>query len=56
MTIKAKQKNGVESFEIDIESSRIDQLMDIFGDDLTNLANHLNLMDDRMVLLNPKYD
>jgi len=29
--------------------------MDVFSGDFHHLANHLKLMNDRMVLVNPKY-
>lgn len=57
ITIGARQiVGGHETFEIDIEASRVGQLMDLFGGDFVHLGNHLKLMNDRMVLVNPKYD
>lgn len=31
------------------------QLMDVFQNDLRSLADHLKIMDERMVLVNPKF-
>lgn len=47
--------NGPESFIIEIENIRVQQLMDVFSGDYHHLANHLKLMNDRMVLVNPKF-
>ena len=56
ITIAAKQMvGGHETFDIDIEAGRVDQLMELFGGDFVHLGNHLKLMNDRMVLVNPKY-
>jgi hypothetical protein len=40
---------------IEIENVRVNQLMEVFSGDFHHLANHLKLMNDRMVLVNPKY-
>jgi hypothetical protein len=43
-------------FEIEIESRRVDPLMRLFNNELEGVAEHLKLMNDRMVLVNPKFD
>lgn len=53
--ITAMNLNGPESFIIEIESMRVQQLMDVFLGEYSHLANHLKLMNDRMVLVNPKF-
>lgn len=55
LVITANQINGNESFVIEIEASRVPQLMDVFQGDLESLATHLKLMNERMVLVNPKF-
>ena len=55
MVITAIHVGGPESFVIEIEGSRVSQLMDVFGGDYQHLSNHLKLMNDRMVLVNPKF-
>lgn len=34
----------------------MDPLMRLFGNELEGVAEHLKLMNDRMVLVNPKFD
>ena len=55
LIISATHTAGPESFVIDIESDRINKLMEVFQGDFFHLANHLKLMNDRMVLVNPKF-
>lgn len=55
MTIQASQINGYEGFEINIENEKIQALMQLFEGDFNYLANHLKLMEDKMVLFNPKF-
>lgn len=55
LVITATQINGNESFVIEIEGARVPQLMDVFQNDLRALADHLKIMDERMVLVNPKF-
>ena len=47
--------NGPEYFEIVIEKMKVKELLDVFCGDYQHLANHLKLMNDRMVLVNPKF-
>lgn len=56
MVITAIHLGGPESFVIEIESTRVVQLMEVFSGDLNHLSNHLKLMNDRMVLVNPKFN
>lgn len=46
---------GPESFLIEIERSRLQHLLQVFQDDYGYLAKHLRLMNERMVLVNPKF-
>jgi hypothetical protein len=55
MIINATHTDGPESFVIEIEPVRIKKLMDVFEGDLHHLSNHLKLMNERMVLVNPKF-
>lgn len=45
-----------QEFEIEIESRRVDPLLRLFNNELEGVAEHLKLMNDRMVLVNPKFD
>ena len=40
---------------IEIGPDRITKLMEVFQGDFHHLANHLKLMNERMVLVNPKF-
>ena len=55
MIITATHIEGPESFVIEIGPERINKLMDVFSGDFHHLANHLKLMNERMVLVNPKF-
>jgi hypothetical protein len=46
---------GHESYIIEIERDRVGPLMEVFNNDYRLLANHLKLMNDRMVLVNPRF-
>ena len=54
--ITASNINGPEQFVIDIEQARVSQLLEIFNADYKHLCSHLKLMNDRMVLVNPKFE
>ena len=41
---------------IEIEKERVSALMDVCGSDYRSLAEHLRLMQDRMVLINPRFE
>ena len=45
--------DGPESFIIEIEKSKVEGLLHEFEGDLSLLAQHLKLMNKRMVLINP---
>jgi hypothetical protein len=55
LIITANQINGSDQFVIEIESNRVSTLLDVFSGDFHHLANHLKILDNRMVLVNPKY-
>jgi hypothetical protein len=40
---------------IEIAPERVTKLMEVFQGDFHHLANHLKLMNERMVLVNPKF-
>ena len=44
---------GPESFIIEIEREKVEGLLNEFDGDLSWLAQHLKLMNKRMVLINP---
>jgi hypothetical protein len=47
---------GSETYDIDIEAGKVSQLLTLFGGDLVQVANYLKLQENRMILMNPKYD
>ena len=47
---------GPESFIIEIEKEKVEGLLNEFDGDLSWLAQHLKLMNKRMVLINPVSD
>lgn len=55
LIITASNSEGPESFVIEIGPDRITKLMEVFQGDFHHLANHLKLMNERMVLVNPKF-
>lgn len=56
MIIDAKQLiGGNETFQIEIASDKVAPLMTLFEDDYVYLGNQLQIMDYRMVLINPKF-
>lgn len=44
-----------DSFIIEIEKSKVEHLLSEFQSDYFEMANHLKIMNKRMVLLNPKF-
>lgn len=46
---------GPESFVIEIEKSKVPMLLREFNNDPSKLAQHLKIMNNRMVLLNPRF-
>jgi hypothetical protein len=46
---------GPESFVIEIEKGKVPLLLNEFRNDASTLACHLKLMNNRMVLLNPRF-
>lgn len=46
---------GPESYVIEIEAEKVQSLLDEFHGDASLLATHLRIMNNRMVLLNPKF-
>lgn len=46
---------GPESYVIEIESDKVQGLLDEFQGDSGLLTSHLRIMNNRMVLLNPKF-
>jgi len=55
LLINATHLEGPETFVIEIEPERVQKLMDVFDGDLYHLSSHLKLMNERMVLVNPKF-
>ena len=53
LVISAQHIGGPESFIIEIEKGKVESLLAEFDGDLTYLAQHLKLMNKRMVLINP---
>ena len=53
LVISAQKMDGPESFIIEIEKTKVDILLQEFEGDLSLLAQHLKLMNKRMVLINP---
>lgn len=46
---------GPESFVIEIEPQKVAVLLNEFQNDAALLASHLKIMNNRMVLLNPRF-
>ncbi len=46
---------GPESFVIEIEKEKVPMLLNEFRNDASSLAAHLKIMNNRMVLLNPRF-
>lgn len=54
--ITANQIGGTESFVIEIENSKVAQLMEVFAGEFDQLIDHLKILNDRMVLVNPRFN
>ena len=46
---------GSEQFVIEIDKTKIEQLMQLFELDYDFLVDHLKVIDNKMVLVNPRY-
>lgn len=55
LVISAQHMELPDSFIIEIENSKVDHLISEFGNDFGLMAQHLKIMNKRMVLLNPKF-
>jgi len=55
MVITANQLGGTESYIIEIEGAKVAQLMDVFEGQFDGLIDHLKILNDRMVLVNPRF-
>jgi len=44
-----------DTYTIDIESKKVPQLLSVFDGSFKNLAQFLQKVDDKMVLVNPNY-
>lgn len=53
MIISAYHQELNDSFVIEISESKVHQLVNEFGGDYSLMAEHLKIMNKRMVLLNP---
>ena len=51
--ISAQHLELPDSFIIEIESMKVQHLINEFGNDFANMATFLKIMNKRMVLLNP---
>jgi hypothetical protein len=53
LVISAQHTEMPDSFIIEIESSKVQHLISEFSNDFVMMAEHLKIMNKRMVLLNP---
>lgn len=53
LVISAQHLELPDSFIIEIESMKVQHLINEFGNDFANMATFLKIMNKRMVLLNP---
>lgn len=53
LVISAQHTELPDSFIIEIEFSKVDHLINEFNNDFSLMADHLKIMNKRMVLLNP---
>ena len=53
LVISAQHEELPDSFIIEIEAAKVDHLVNEFGQQYDVMANHLKIMNKRMVLLNP---
>lgn len=54
LLITAQNAIGPESYVIEIEKAKVPILMNEFGNEASLLADHLKILNNRMVLLNPR--
>ena len=55
LIIASQHEARNDSFIIEIQENRVDQLCNEFSNDFQLMAEHLKIMNKRMVLLNPKF-
>ena len=55
LVISAQHEDLPDSFIIEIEAAKVQHLLSEFMNDFSLMANHLKIMNKRMVLLNPKF-
>jgi hypothetical protein len=55
LVISSQHIDRPESYIIEIEASKVDNLLNEFSSDFMKMASHLKIMNKRMVLLNPKF-
>ena len=55
LVISAQHEDLPDSFIIEIEAGKVQHLLNEFSNDFSLMANHLKIMNKRMVLLNPKF-
>jgi len=55
LVISAQHVEQPDSFIIEIESQKVNNLVNEFNNDFVLMANHLKIMNKRLVLLNPKF-
>ena len=53
LVISAQHMELPDSFIIDIENDKVNHLLSEFHNEFETMANHLKIMNKRMVLLNP---
>ena len=53
LVISAQHTEQPDSFIIEIENSKVEHLINEFSNDFFMMADHLKIMNKRMVLLNP---
>jgi len=53
--ISAQHEDLPDSFIIEIEAAKVQHLLNEFQNDFNLMADHLKIMNKRMVLLNPKF-
>ena len=53
LVISAQHEDLPDSFIIEIEAAKVQHLLSEFLNDFSLMANHLKIMNKRMVLLNP---
>ena len=53
LVISAQHEDLPDSFIIEIEAAKVQHLLNEFMNDFSLMANHLKIMNKRMVLLNP---